>query len=94
MFVLHVNLQVTPGSEQELEKTYVMTFRPAVSQQDGFRAVNLLRPREETSNYVLSIVFEDQPLQQKWVATELHQKAWPLIESLCASYSLERYDAV
>ncbi len=94
MFVLHVNLQVKPGSEQDLEKTYVKTFRPAISQQDGFRAVDLLRPREEANSYVLSLAFDDQALQQKWVASDLHQKVWPLMEGLCASYSVERYDAV
>jgi heme-degrading monooxygenase HmoA len=94
MFVLHVDLQVKPGSEEKLEQTYVETFQPAISKQEGFRAVNLLRSREEPKNYVLSIAFEDQALQQKWVATDLHQKVWPLIESLCASYSLRRYDAV
>jgi heme-degrading monooxygenase HmoA len=94
MFVLHVDLHVKPDAEPELEKIYIETFRPAISRQEGFCAVNLLRSRDEQYGYVLSIGFEDQTLQQKWVATDLHQRVWPLMESRCADYSLKLYDAV
>ncbi len=94
MFVLNVDLQVKPGAEQNLEKTYVETFRPAISRQEGFLSVNLLRPRDEAKDYILSIVFEDRTRQQKWVATELHQKVWSQIEALCAGYGVKSYDAV
>jgi heme-degrading monooxygenase HmoA len=94
MFVLHVELQLKPGAEQKLEKTYIETFRPAISQQEGFLSVTLLRPRDEAKNYMLCIVFEDRSRQQKWVASDLHQKVWPQIEILCASYEVKSYDAV
>lgn len=94
MFVLHVELQVKPGVEQNLEKTYIEAFRPAISQQEGFLSVNLLRPRDGAKNYVLSIAFEDRSRQQKWVATALHQEVWSPIESSCAGYAVKGYDAV
>jgi heme-degrading monooxygenase HmoA len=94
MFVLHVELQVKPGAEQKLEKTYNETFRPAISQQEGFLSVSLLRPRDEARSYMLSIVFRDRSQQQKWVATDLHQRVWSQMESLCASYAVKSYDAV
>lgn len=94
MFVLQVELQVKPGAEQKLEKTYVETFRPAISQQEGFLSVSLLRPRDEAKSYMLSIVFDDQSQQQKWVATDLHQEVWPQMESHFASYAVKSYDAV
>lgn len=94
MFVLHVEMQVKLGAEQELEKTYSETFRPAISQQEGFRAVELLRPLEEAKNYVLTILFEDRARQQKWVATDLHQRVWSQMESFFAGYAVKSYDTV
>jgi len=94
MFVLHVELQVKPGAEQDLEKTYNETFRPAISQQEGFQAVGLLRPLDEAKNYILTILFEDRARQQKWVASDLHQQVWSQMESLCAGYVVNGYDTV
>jgi heme-degrading monooxygenase HmoA len=94
MFVLHVDLQLKAGAERELENTYREIFQPAISRQPGFHSVALLRPRDETGNYLLSIVFEDQSHQQKWVATDLHQQVWPQMEIHCASYAVKNYDAV
>ncbi len=94
MFVLHVELQVKPGAEQKLERTYNETFRPAISQQEGFCSVSLLRPLDGAKNYVLTIRFDDRGRQQKWVATDLHQQVWPQMESLCAGYAVQSYDTV
>ncbi|MGA8182120.1 MAG: antibiotic biosynthesis monooxygenase [Terriglobia bacterium] len=89
-----MELQVKPGAEQGLEETYNETFRPAILQQEGFLSVSLLRPREESQNYLLSIVFNDQVWQQKWVATDLHQRVWSQMESHCVSYAVRSYDPV
>jgi heme-degrading monooxygenase HmoA len=94
MFVLHVEMKVEPGSRQGLEQTYIETFRPAISRQEGFRNVELLRPHEEGEDYRLSIAFDRQALQQKWIATDLHQQVWPQIENRCTQYSVRFYDAV
>ncbi len=94
MFTLHVELRVKPGSEQMLRKIFHETFRPAISRQEGFRNVALLSPCDKANSYVLTIVFENQPLQQKWVATDVHEKAWSQIESLCTGYTVKSYDAV
>jgi heme-degrading monooxygenase HmoA len=93
MFVLHVELQVKPELHKDLEETFVGTFCPAISQQAGFRGAKLLRPAED-GDYRLSIAFEDQASQQKWVATDLHQVVWPRIESHCVAYSVKNFHAV
>lgn len=94
MLTLHVNLELKRGRQQELEKTYLETFRPAVCQQEGFRAVALLRPKNPANAYVLSIVFDDLSLQQKWVATDIHQQVWPQMESNFERYDVRYYDAI
>ena len=95
MFVLHVDLKVKPGSEQDLENTFVGTFISAVSQQNGFRGVTLLCPFEgDVSDYRLSIAFDDRSCQQKWVATDLHQMIWPQMEGHCLTFSVKNFLSV
>jgi heme-degrading monooxygenase HmoA len=94
MFVLFVDMNVKPGSQQALEKTYAGVFRSAISAQEGFRAVELLRPNKDGGEYRLSITFESQPLQKKWVASDLHKQVWTQVESYCADYSVTDYTSV
>jgi heme-degrading monooxygenase HmoA len=94
MFVLFVDMKLKPGSQQGLEKTYTEIFRPAITVQEGFQGVDLLRPNHAGDEYRLRIAFESHPLQQKWVATDLHQKVWPQIEAHCADYSVRDFTAV
>jgi heme-degrading monooxygenase HmoA len=94
MFVLFVDMRVRPGSPQALEKTYVEVFRPAISRQEGFRGVELLRPNKGGGEYRLSIAFETHPLQKKWVASDLHQDVWPRMEYHCADYSVNDYTSI
>jgi heme-degrading monooxygenase HmoA len=98
MFVLFVDMKIKPGSEQALAKTYTETFHPAISQQEGFRGVELLRPNPDqdkySGEYRLRIAFETHALQQKWVAIPLHQEVWPQMESHCAGYSVAQYTSV
>jgi heme-degrading monooxygenase HmoA len=94
MFVLFVDIQLRPGSQQTLEKTYVEIFRPAISRQEGFRGVELLHSNHDGGEYRLSIAFESQALQKKWVASDLHQEVWPQMESYCADYSVKDYTSV
>jgi heme-degrading monooxygenase HmoA len=94
MVTVQVELRIKPGSEQMLQKVFCETFRPAISHQEGFRDVALLVPRDNAGNYVLSLAFENHSLQQKWVASDLHQAVWGQIEGLCGGYSVKTYDAV
>ncbi len=91
MFVLHIDLKVKPGLRQALENTYLESFSPAISAQEGFSAVQLLCSIEDDTNYRLSLAFDHQGSQQKWVATDVHQEVWPAIESLCSEFSVKNY---
>jgi heme-degrading monooxygenase HmoA len=92
MFVIHVGMAVRAGHEQPLEKDYSGSFKEAISAQEGFSGVSLLRPNDG-GEYLLSIVFENQALQQKWVATELHGQVWPMMENHLAGYTVKTYTA-
>jgi heme-degrading monooxygenase HmoA len=94
MFVLHIELKVKPGLQQSLEKTYIERFRPAISAQEGFNAVQLLHSKEDDANYRLSLAFDQQASQQKWVATDLNQKVWPAIADQCTEFTVKGYSTV
>jgi heme-degrading monooxygenase HmoA len=94
MFVLFVDIKLNPGAQASLEKTYIETFRPAISQQEGFRGVELLRPNQAGGEWRLSIAFESHELQKKWVALDLHQVVWPQMQSHFADFSVNDYTSV
>jgi heme-degrading monooxygenase HmoA len=93
MFILHVGLQPKPGQGQALEQAFQGAFKAAITAQPGFKAVHLLRP-DDGGDHVLSIAFENQALQQKWVATDLHQEVWPTIEKHLAGFTVRTFGAV
>jgi heme-degrading monooxygenase HmoA len=94
MFVLHVEMKVKPGLQQTLEDIYLASFNPAITRQEGFRGVHLLRPVEDGNDYRLSIAFENQTSQQKWVATEAQRKLWSQMENQCVNCSVKHYRTV
>ncbi|RZU43189.1 antibiotic biosynthesis monooxygenase family protein [Edaphobacter modestus] len=94
MFVLHVELKVKSGSQANLEKTFVERFYRAISAQSGFVAAELLRSNDDETSYRLCLSFDQWASQQKWVATDLHQEVWPLVEDLCENYAVAGYTAI
>lgn len=94
MFVLHVEMKVKPGLQQALENIYSAIFSLAIARQEGFCSGNLLRPVEDGGTYRLSIAFDNEASQQKWVATDVHQKVWPQMEGQCINYSVQSYNTV
>jgi heme-degrading monooxygenase HmoA len=93
MFVLFAGLEVKTGQEQALAKAYAGPFTAAISTQEGFRHVSLLRPNDG-GDYLLTIAFESQALQQKWVASELHGQVWSLMESHLVEFTVKTYSSV
>lgn len=94
MFVLHLDLPVKEAMEHELEREFTEVFRPAISLQPGFRAVELLQSLDDKTLYCLTIAFENRDLQQKWVATDLHEKVWSALQKPCKSYSLRTFNSI
>jgi heme-degrading monooxygenase HmoA len=101
--VLLLDLEVDPAKEKELLANFKQTFSPAIRKQPGFVDVKLMKLRTELagkapagSRYRLLISFQTEEQRQKWVATDLHQQAWPTIEKTLkgAKYTALLYDAV
>ena len=93
MFVLHVAIKVKPGREQTAQSVFSGPFKAAISAQPGFKGVQFLKP-DGDGEYVLSIAFENQPLQQNWVATDLHTQVWGQMEANFDGYAVKTFTAV
>lgn len=80
---LHVELDVIPGKEKELEEGF-QQFVPVIRKQPGFVEVRLLKftkafEGKATAPYRLLISFETEEQRLQWVANPEHQRAWPSI---------------
>ena len=85
MSVLIVELEVSPGAEDDLERAFVNNFRPAISA--------LLRP-PGGQRWLLEVRFVDEAKRLAWVATDIHRKVWPEIERLCGQFKSDLFQAV
>jgi heme-degrading monooxygenase HmoA len=93
MFVLQLGLDVKAGEEEALEEDFSGPFTEAISRQEGFASTTLLRPLDG-GEYLLSIAFDNQDMQQKWVATELHGRMWPMLETRFSGCTPKAYTTV
>ena len=93
MFVLHVRIKMKAGQAAAAEKVYAGPFKAAITAQPGFRDVQFLRP-DADGDYVLSIAFENQSLQQQWVKTDLHGEVWSLMEHNFEGYAVNTFNTI
>jgi heme-degrading monooxygenase HmoA len=99
---LHVDLTVDPAKEKEMLRNFATIFRPAAAKQPGYIDAKMLKLRKALMgqapagvNYRFVLIFQSEELRQKWVATDLHQKAWPTIENTLSTknYTVLLFDA-
>ena len=78
-------------------------FRPAASKFQGYLDVQLLKLRTTLMgtmpadvNYRFSISYESEELRQKWIASDVHQKVWGMIENTLRNknYDVLLFDVV
>lgn len=93
MFVLHVDIKVKPGREEAAHSVFAGPFKAAISAQPGFKDVRFLKS-QDGGDHVLAIAFESHALQQKWVATDLHNQIWPQMEANFEGFAVKNYDTI
>ena len=67
MIELHIYLEPSAGMEEQLESVFRNSFVPAISVQEGFRRVVLLKVRDALRQYQIELAFESEDLRLKWV---------------------------
>jgi antibiotic biosynthesis monooxygenase (ABM) superfamily enzyme len=90
--LLHVDLSVDPAREKEMLHNFETVFKPVAVKFPGYVDVKMLKLRSALmgqapagANYRFALTYESEDLRQKWVASEIHQKAWPEIEKTLKS---------
>ena len=101
--VLHVDLSVDPGKEQEMLRNFRTVFKPAAMKHPGYIDVKMLKLQSAMQgsapagmNYRFQLTYESEELRKKWVASDVHQKVWPMIENTLRSkdYTVLLFDSV
>lgn len=101
--VLHVDLSVDPAKEQEMLHSFHTVFKPAAIKHRGYIDVKLLKLKQALQgsapaamNYRFTLAYETEELRQQWVASEVHKKAWAMIESALRSkdYTILLFDSM
>ena len=94
MVNLHIFLEPLAGEEENLEVTFRSHFVPAVSAQDGFINISLLRPHDSLRTYVVSFAFENEEKRQKWAVSDAHENSFPKLCALCSSVRWRNHDVI
>jgi hypothetical protein len=92
MIQIHVDLSVDPAREVQMLRDFETHFKPAAAQFDGYKDVKIVKLREAFvgqappgMNYRFVLRYESEALRQKWIASDIHQEVWALIEATLAN---------
>jgi len=101
--ILHVDLVVDPAKEQEMLRIFHNTFKPAAVKFPGYIDVKICKLRSALQgsapagvNYRFQLTYQSEELRQKWVASDIHQKVWPMMENTLQNknYTVLLFDSV
>ena len=86
--VLYVDMQVDPAKEKEMVNNFHTIFKPAAVKFPGYIDVKIVKLRSTLQgsapagmNYRFQLTYQSEEMRQKWIASDVHQKAWPTIEN-------------
>jgi len=88
--VLYCDLAVDPTREQEMLDAYHNHFKPVAEKFPGYIDLKMLKLRKviqggpapaKSINYRFQLTYESEEARQKWIASDVHAKNWPLIEN-------------
>jgi hypothetical protein len=100
---LHLDMSVDPAKEKEMLHNFETIFRPAAAKQPGYIDVKILKLRSTLTgkmpagiNYRFALTYQSEALRQKWIATEVHQRVWPMIENTLTTknYTVVLFDVI
>jgi hypothetical protein len=91
--VLYCDLAVDPAREQEMLDIYHHQFKPVAEKFEGFIDLKIVKIRKVLQggpapasgiNYRFQLTYQSEELRQRWVASDVHAKYWPMIEETLA----------
>jgi hypothetical protein len=103
MILFELHFQVDQQKREDFEKTYAQFFAPAISKQQGFQSLKLLRlyapdqlreieasPTEY--DYQVNFTFESEAARRVWAKSADHDVAWPKLSALATQFFWRGYD--
>jgi len=103
MIQVHVDMSVDPAKEVQMLQDFKNDFKPAAARFTGYIDVKIVKLRKafvgrapEGINYRFVLRYESEELRQKWIASDIHQKVWGMIEQALRSknYDVLLFDEV
>ncbi len=95
---IHVDLNVDPAKEKQMLQHFAKDFKPAAAKFQGYIDVKIIKLRKafvgkapEGLNYRFVLQYQSEELRQKWIASDIHQKVWGMIEGTLRS---KNYDVL
>lgn len=103
MIQIHVDLSVDPAKEDQMLRDFQSHFMPAAAQFAGYLDVKIVKLRKafvghapEGVNYRFVLRYESEELRQKWIASDIHEEVWGLVEQTLRhkNYDILLFDEV
>lgn len=95
---IHVDLNVDPAKEKQMLQHFEKEFKPAAVKFEGYIDVKVIKLRKAfvgkapaNLNYRFVLQYRSEELRQKWIASDIHQKVWGMIEGTLRS---KNYDVL
>jgi hypothetical protein len=88
MIQIHVDLSVDTARESEMLRCFEMDFKPAAAKFQGYVDVKIVKLRKAFVgkapagiNYRFILRYQSEELRQPWIASDIHQQVWGMIEA-------------
>lgn len=100
---VHLDMSVDPAREKEMLLHFEKDFKPAAVKFPGYIDVKIVKLRSAVQgrapaglNYRFVLTYQSEELRQKWIASEIHQKVWGMIENTMRNkdYAVLLFDMV
>ena len=100
---VHVDMSVDSARESEMLRHFERDFKPAATKFPGYIDVKIVKLRSAFQgkppaglNYRFALTYQSEESRQKWIASDIHQKVWGMIESTMRNkgYAVLLFDVV
>jgi hypothetical protein len=100
---VHVDMSVDSAKEQEMLRSFEKDFKPAAAGFEGYVDVKIVKLRAAFQgkapvglNYRFILTYQSEELRQKWIASDIHQRVWGMIENTLNNkdYAVLLFDVV
>jgi hypothetical protein len=100
---VHVDMSVDPAKEEEMVRGFEKEFKPAAAGFEGYIDVRIVKLRAAFQgkapvglNYRFILTYQSEELRQNWIASDIHQRVWGMIEKTLSNkdYAVLLFDVV